>query len=487
MATQRTDTLKSRALSIVEQAPVAGACCDACAAADPAQAGSVVATTVPEPLALAPAPLVLRETGPRRSMSRTADRGITMAGLVVSAGFLAAAVLAMAMPSPVRNDLWLPVHLVLAGAAGTAIASVLPFFVVALSAAPPMGRAIRAGAIALIAGGALAASLGVVGGSPPVAVAGALGYLVGLGAVCVAAFWPLRGALGPRRRLVLTAYAAAIVQVAVGVGIVAAMLAGFPPVVGAWGLLKPAHAWLNVFGFLSVIVAATLVHLAPTVSGTRIVPRRSALVGLAGLAVGAPLIALGFALGDDRVARMGALVEVLGAVGLVAHALAVRHDRGTWTSDPDWHRLTSWSLMAAPAWLLVAVALAAGRILWLGAVPAAWSLGSFVAPLTIGWVVQVLIGAWSHLVPAIGPGDMAAHARQRTVLGRAAAGRLSALNLAVALVTLGGVLGWTAPIIVGMVLAAGTILASLAIFVDAMRIGSAAALTGAPAPARGGG
>jgi nitrite reductase (NO-forming) len=473
--------MTERALPIVERAPAAGACCDACAAE------SVPVVTRPQrPLtATTPLDLIVLEPDPRPSASRAENRRITVAGLVVSAAFLAAAVAAMTLPEPVRHGLWLPVHLGLAGAAGTAVASVLPFFVATLSIVPSMGRLVRGGAISLIAGGALAASVGVAGGVQPVALAGALSYLAGLGAVSVAAFWPLRGSRRPRRRLVLAAYGAAIVQVAVGVAIVGTMLAGFSPVVERWGLLKPAHAWLNVFGFLSVVVAATLVHLAPTVAGSRIVPRRSAVVALGGLVAGAPLVALGFVLGDDRVARLGALVELVGASGLVVHALVVRRDRGRWTTDPGWHRLTSWSLLAAPAWLLVAVAVAAGRILWLGAVPEAWSLGSIATPLAVGWVVQVLIGAWSQLLPAIGPGDMAAHARQRTGLGRAAAGRLVGLNLAVTLVMLGGATAWTTLTVAGLVLGGSMIIVSLAIFVAAAWTGRPGALPGSPILARG--
>lgn len=433
------------------------------------------------------AQIVVLEPDLRRSLSRTGDRRITLAGLLVSAGFLATAVAAAMLPETVRRGVWLPVHLALAGAAGTAIASVLPFFVAALSVAPPMSRIVRGGAIGLIAGGAAAASLGVAGGMQPLALAGALGYLAGLGGVAVAAFWPLRASHGPRRRLVVTAYGAAIAQVAVGVGLVVAMLAGVPPVVEGWALLKPAHAWLNVFGFLSVVIAATLVHLAPTAAGTRILPRRSALVALAGLVAGAPLIALGLALGDDRVARIGALAELLGAIGLVAHAFVVWLDRGTWTTEPGWHRLTSWSLLAAPAWLLIAVAVATGRILWLGAVPAAWSLGSIATALGVGWVLQVLIGAWSQLLPAIGPGDMVAHAQQRASLGRAATGRLGALNLGVALVTLGGALDWAAAVVLGLILCGGSILTSLAIFVGAARIGRTSVAPGRQAPALSGG
>lgn len=472
----------------IEPVPAAGAGCDACAAkAIPAEFVRFVAP--PERLATATtsADLVVLDPDRRRSVARTADRRVTVVGLVVCAGFLAAAVAALTLPEPVRRGLWLPVHLALAGAAGTAVASVLPFFVATLSVAPPMGRIVRGGAIALIASGAMTVSLGVVGGAPRIALAGALTYLAGLGAVTAAAFWPLRSALGPRRWLILAAYGAAIAQVVVGVSIAGAMLAGFPPVVEGWGLIKPAHAWLNVFGFLSVVVAATLVHLAPTVAGSRIVPRRSAFAALIGLVAGAPMIALGLVLGDDRVARIGALAELLGAIGLVAHALGVRRDRTIWTTDSGWHRVTSWSLLAAPVWLLVAVALAAGRVFWLGAVPAAWSLGTIAAPLAIGWIVQVLIGAWSHLLPAIGPGSMATHVLQRTNLGRAATERLVVLNLGVALVMIGETIAWMAPVVIGVVLCAVTILASLGIFVVAARTGGADGRPGSLAVGRGGG
>ena len=57
-------------------------------------------------------------------------------------------------------------------------------------------------------------------------------------------------------------------------------------------------------------------------------------------------------------------------------------------------------LLAAPIWLLVATAIGGGRLIWLGADPAAWSLGDVAAPLALGWVVQVLVGGaiWTPTV-----------------------------------------------------------------------------------------
>jgi nitrite reductase (NO-forming) len=426
------------------------------------------------------------EPGRRQSIARAADRRITLVGLAIAGGFLAAALAALALPVPVRHGLWLPVHLGLAGAAGTAIASVLPFFVTALSVVRPMAPPVRGMAIALIALGALTASVGVASGAQWLGVAGAACYVVGLGAVSVAAFWPLRSGAGRRRTMILAAYGAGIAMVAVGVGMAGTMLAGYPPFVDRWGLLKPAHAWLNVFGFLSVIVAATLVHLAPTVAGARIVPRQSALLAVTGLVGGAPLVALGFVFGNDLVARIGAVVEMSGALGLVTHAVAVHRDRGHWTTDPGWHRVASGSLLIAPVWFLVGVVVAAGRVLAYGAVPAAWSLDGIAAPLAVGWVVQVLIGAWTQLLPGIGPGDMAVHARQRARLGRGGIGRLVGLNLGVAAIVIGEATGWVPMIGIGLFLGGGALVVSLGILFDALRSGRASNISGSISATWGG-
>ena len=366
------------------------------------------------------------------------DRRATFAGVLVAALFLAlgaaSAALSIAHGS---GSAWPALHLVLAGAAGTAIASVLPFFTAALAQVAPAAGAIRIGAITLIAGGALGVTIGVSVPLTSLAVLGGCAYLGGLGLTAVAAFLPLRKRLGGRSGLVPMAYGIALVQVAIGVSLATAMVAGWAPVVANWASLKPAHAWLNVFGFLSVVVAATLLHLAPTVAGTRIRPRPSARIALFGLMAGAPLVALGFATGSDSVARIGALIELSGGVALAFHAAAVQRDRGRWTSDLGWHRFAGLSLLAAPVWFLVATSIAVWRVLEFGAVPGAWSVAAIGVPLVLGWTAQVIIGAWTQLVPAIGPGDQFAHAAQRRRLGRWGTVRVLAWNGAVAILTVG--------------------------------------------------
>ncbi|MGZ8438597.1 MAG: hypothetical protein ACXWXR_08665 [Candidatus Limnocylindrales bacterium] len=361
---------------------------------------------------------------------------MTSAGVLLAAGLLGLAAVSAARAA-LGGTIWLPLHIALAGAAGTAIAAVLPFFTTALGQVAPASRWVRAGAIGAIAVGSLIAGIGMTAGQSGVAAVGGATYIGGLLATAAAAFLPLRSALGFRPRLVDLAYLVAIGEVTIGVALATAMLAGWSPVADAWGVIKPAHAWLNVFGFVTVVIAASLVHLAPTVAGARIRPRRAASIALAGLLLGAPLVALGFATGWDLVARVGAVVELIGAAALVFHGAAVQRDRGRWTSDRGWHRFAGLSLVTAPGWLVVTVVIAAGRVLWLGPTAEAWDIRLPAVPLVAGWIGQVLVGAWTHLVPAIGPGDQARHALQRQWLGHAATSRWLAWNGGVVLAMAG--------------------------------------------------
>jgi nitrite reductase (NO-forming) len=453
----------SRTLPVAQQAREEGACCGACAAqATREQVAAEDRATPPPPVTVKARPPL-----PTRPISRDTDRRVTMGGILLAAMLLGLALASIALPPADRHGLWLPLHLALAGAAGTAVSAVLPFFAAAISQARPSAPAIRIGAIGLVAGGALVVSGGVVLDASTVATAGGLAYVVGLAAVAVAAFVPLRRALAPRVRVIAGAYGLALAQVAVGATMATALLAGFAPVTEQWALLKPAHGWLNLFGFLSVVVATSLIHLAPTVAGSRIRSRPSAMVAVAALVAGPPLVALGFGLGSDVIARLGALSELVGAAALVVHAIAVRRDRGQWTTDPGWHRMSGWSLTAAPAWFAVGVAIASGRIMSLGAVPSAWSVELIAAPLVLGWLVQVLIGSWTHLVPSIGPGDQPTHARQRVLLGRGSTARLALLNGGVALLVLGLFADALPVLVIGGLAALGSVAWALAMLLAA--------------------
>ena len=376
----------------------------------------------------------------RRGPDRRADRGLTFAGLVVAIAFLVAALLSLLLPGDLRLGSWLPLHLALAGAAGTAIASMLPFFVAALAVAPPAPAALHGGAIALVATGAAVAAFGraLAGGAADlITAAGAALYVAGVVAVGASAALPLRRAAAPHRPATELAYAAGLVNVAVGASLAGLYVAGWPAVVAGWPGLRVAHAWLNAFGFVGLVVAGTLVHFAPTIFGSRIRRRRAGSLAVAALAAGPALVALGNAFTHDTLVRAGVLTAVLGAGTLTVHGIQAYRDRAGWTTNPAWHRFTSWSLLMAPGWLLVALLLVAARALPGGADPTAWRLDDVLAPLVAGFVVQVLLGALAHLVPAIGPGGPERHAAERQTLGREATVRLVAWNAGTATLTLG--------------------------------------------------
>jgi len=380
-------------------------------------------------------------------LDRNADRRITLAGLALAAGFVGAAVVVAlagyAASTAAAPAWWLPLHLAMAGAAGTAIAAVMPFFSAALVAAPPAAVPVRVGALALIALGTTFVASRAVAAAGPLPVAGGVAYLGGALLLGWATLTPLRRALGPSRPVVAFAYAAALADVLAGATLATFFVAGWLPVVERWAVLKPVHAWLNLLGFLALAIGGTLLHLLPTVLGTRIVPRASAAVAVGGLAAGAPLVALGFLItggpgpAADLLARAGAISSLLGAAALAWHAVEVFGARGRWTTDPGWHRMATGGLVAAVGWFAVAVLVAAARVLAAGTTPAGWRLEDVLAPLAVGWALQALVAAWTHLLPSIGPGGPPEHARQRTRLGRWATGRLAALNTGAALLALG--------------------------------------------------
>jgi nitrite reductase (NO-forming) len=292
----------------------------------------------------------------------------------------------------------------------------------------------------------------------------------------------IRAGLGARRPVVALAYVVGLLDVLVGATIATLFVAGHPAVLAAWAALRPAHAWLNLLGFVSLIVAGTLLHLLPTVAGARIVDRVTGRLAVAGLVAGPALVASGLVLGGAAghvVARLGGIAALLAAVALVAEAAAVLRSRGRWTTDAGWHRIATGSLVAAVGWFAAGLGLAAGRVLVEGASPAAWSTSLVVAPLAAGWVVQALVGSWSHLIPAIGPGGPAGHARRRAILGRAAAPRLVALNVGVALLLAGWGAGVEGALLPGAVLTASALAANVGLAIGALVVAREATMAGA--------
>lgn len=396
-----------------------------------------------------------------------------MVSIAVAAGFLASAVVAAvasglgaAWLSP-----WLPLHLALAGGASTAIAGVMPFFVAALAAGAPAPARLRKAAVGFVAAGAaLVAVRGIV---PDAAWAPFLGgwlYLTGILWVALAVRMSGRRGLMMRRPIVSIGYTLALANIALGGLLGTLFVAGWSPVLERWAQLRPAHAWTNLVGFVSLVIVATLLHFLPTVLGGRIVPRRSAVTAVLGIAMGTPIVVVGLMLGLAPVAGGGAVLVVMGALAMAVEAVHVVRGRGRWTTDPGWHRYASVGLLAGVAWFVAGVTAATLLLLAHGTTAEAWSTPLLGAPFALGWIAQVLMASWTHLLPSIGPGGPVEHARQRIVLGRVATPRLVALNVGTWLLAAGWPLGLVPAAVVGAGLAGAAVLATGVLTVGALRV-----------------
>ena len=395
-----------------------------------------------------------------------------MTGIAIALAFLCLALASTLLPVGDRYGLWLPLHLAMAGAASTAIAAVMPFFSAAFATAQPVDARIRWASVAAVAVGALGLSVGFVWPAHQLAaVAGSL-YLVGIGLTAFSTLRPVAGALGPSGGVVTWGYTAALIFVAIGGSLAVLRLAGVEAILSAWGGLKPAHAWLNLVGFVSLVIATTLLHFFPTVIGARIKRSRWAYACVAGLAAGAALVPAGLALELDLLARVGAVVSLIGAASLAVYAWETWRTRARWTGDRGWHVFAMGGLVSAIAWFGLGLTLAAGRILVAGADP---TIGTevLVAPFTAGWMGLALLASATHLVPSVGPGGPHAHTDQRRLLGRGGAARLAIADLGIAALVAGATLGLPTLEAAGVLLAAVALLATTALIAVAVARGIA--------------
>ncbi|HEX6139576.1 MAG TPA: hypothetical protein VF013_03830 [Candidatus Limnocylindria bacterium] len=360
-----------------------------------------------------------------------AERRVLRTGLILIGGFVVATLVSAVLGGTARVG-WPTLHIALVGAATVGIGTFMPHFAVTLAGTTPEPAPARLLVLGLLAVGAAGVIGGVGYGIGWLVVAAGMLLLAGVLGTGWMTFAPMRRGITRRHPVVQLTYGAALLQVAVGASIAMLLYAGWPPVVSHWAELKVAHAWLTLFGFVSLTVVATLVYLFPTVTGARIRVHPSLMVLVVGCVAGPPLVALGAAVDAGPLVAAGAWLTVTGAIGQAWYVIDIWRRRGRWAFDHAWHRIVIAHLAAGPAWFLVAVVVVAFAI-GLGTPVSGWSVGAATVPLLGGWVVQELIGSWSHLLPAVGPGDAAAHARQRDLLGLWPIPRLVALNLGVAL------------------------------------------------------
>jgi nitrite reductase (NO-forming) len=400
-------------------------------------------------------------------MPRLTERIVLQLGIALAASFLLLSLLSGALPLGALHG-WAGIHLALAGATTVAIGTFMPHFGVTLAGTRPVPVRLRlAGLAALYLG-----MLGVALGRPLIGDAFAAGagllVLVGLALTAWNTFAPVRSGLARRHPIVELTYAVALADLAIGASLAILLLFDVAPIVSRWVGLKPAHAWLNVFGFMSLTIAGTLIYLYPTMLGTRIRSHPTLYATMLGLTIGPPLVALAAALEWRELAIAGGALALFGAVALLGYGVDTWRRRGRWTNDQAWHDLAARHAMAGMAWFVVTVlALLVGLVRDGVAVPG-WTIGSLVVPLIGGWALQELVAAWGHLLPAVGPGDMSTKARHRDLLSRFGSARVVAWNAG--LIALWAGLGANVPALVaiGLLLFGAAALVAVGLLVRAL-------------------
>jgi nitrite reductase (NO-forming) len=396
----------------------------------------------------------------RDRVARLTERHVLTIGLALAGAFVALAVVAAASTLVRGGTAWAAIHLAMAGAATVAIGTFMPHFAVTLAGTRPRPVRERLAALGCLAAGAAAVVIGVsvVGGW--LAVLGAGSMLIGLGIVGFHVLVARHDPLARRHPVVTLTYTGALILLAGGITIGALGASGLPIVLGAWAQLRPAHVWLALFGAVSLTIFATLVYLAPTVLGARIRMSPWLIAGVGGMVIGPPVAALGFGLDVRGVVTLGIGATALGAIGQAGYVADCLRRRGRFTSEHDWRRVAVGHLVAGPAWFAAAALAALAGILG-GDPVAGWSIGALAIPLVAGWMLQELIGSWTHLVPAVTPGDVAGHGRQRRVLAAGSRTRMVGMNVGVAAAWVGATGAHTPVLAAGAALIVGVAVTSV--------------------------
>ncbi len=362
------------------------------------------------------------------TVPRLTERHVLALGLGMSAAFVLLAITSAVVAVVGGGSTWAALHLAMAGAATVAIGTFMPHFAVTLAGTRPSASVWRLAVLVQLAAGSGIVVLGVtVGAGDSIGLLGTALVVTGLAGVAAHTLAPLREPLARRHPVISATYGLALVELAIGVVVGGLGAAGVPVVLEAWGTVRAAHAWLTLFGAISLTILATLVYLAPTVMGARIRAGRALAAAVIGMAIGPLIVVAGFVAESRPIVVAGMGLAVIGGVGQVAYVVDSWRRRGPFTSEHDWRSVAVGHLVAGTAWFVAAtVAALAGVVAGLPLV--GWPIGLLVLPLTAGWMLQALVGSWTHLAPSVTPGSPALHARQRRVMARGARTRLVGWN-----------------------------------------------------------
>jgi nitrite reductase (NO-forming) len=347
--------------------------------------------------------------------------------------WLSAAVLALALPETWRLGIWLPLHLALAGAVSVAIAGAMQNFALTLTAAPSPAAWVVLAQFAGVNVGALLVAVGYPSRHPALVAWGGAVFVAAalvLGGLVVRAW---RIGLNRRHALPLALYLLAVTAVVAG-GVLGALV-GSGAVGGAlWGRLRSAHLIVNVLGWVSLTIAATLITLLPTVLRVRM-PAWQGVAAAGALAAGPAATATGLAVSSMPLATAGGLASAAGALGLGWMVVKVLRTPRRWPVP-----VAGKHLICALGWFLVGSFLLPS-VLAGGAGSLARFREPYLAIFVGGWALQTLLGAWQYLLPMSRPGHPDDRRRQLAAIELGGTLQVVALNSGLVLLAISGT-GW---------------------------------------------
>ncbi len=382
-------------------------------------------------------------TGSRQPVGQGSRRSWHLRANAVVLAYVALSVLTVALQDwpALPMPRWLAVHLLLLGAATNAIVTWTEHFAVALLRARQPSRRAAASRLAALNLAILGILFGVAQGVAAVTVASATllaaVVLAHLGSLLKIARHALMGRFAGTVKFYVVAGIALVVGITFGtlLAVNAVSYRWHPP-------LHAAHVHANLFGWVGLTVLGTLFTLWPTVLRTRMVEHvmraasRCLVLTTAGLAITVTGLAM-----DLRWAGVAGLVLYGGGV-----IVALQPFVATWRRKAP-RDLAAWSMAAGTGWLVIGVVT---DLVLLSIAPDLTSylprLDELVPVLSAGFVLQVLLGALTYLLPVVrggGPAAVRAGIEQLAPWWRV---RVMALNTGVLLVAVSGML--SVPVVV---------------------------------------
>ena len=347
--------------------------------------------------------------------------------------WLTTAALSLLLSPARRIGLWLPLHLALAGAIATAISGAMQNFMLALTATPAPPSWLTRTQFMLVSTGGAAIALGMPTATPWLTAAGGTAFV---GAMAILAWMLWRSwhkAMNRRHALPMASYGAALVFVLIG-GTLGALMGGRLVEGELYAHLKHGHMTVNVLGFASLTVVGTMVTLLPTALRVRMPPWKGrTTIGL--LAGGIAVQLAGWVLSSTPLLAMGGLMYAAGALGFGWLVISVLRVERTF-------RVPAAGLhMVAGAVWFVAGSIGLAVAMWDGSLGFDGYRLVFLTAFVGGWLVQVLLGAWSFLLPMGRPGHPLQRRRSLAAFEMAAPAQVAALNAGLLLMAGSGA-GW---------------------------------------------